>query len=413
MIHSASKALLPPSRSYIICGSLCVLAASSITACPEGKQEELCGSNLHTDDLTCKNGIVDIGELCLSPVGSIPLAKYMHAKNNATLADFNGDGHLDLRVGSDIYSGFGNGAFAETYIRPNPSTNAVDCASGDYNGDGVADLAYSAYSINPLDDPDGGQDVKRVTLWLGNPKLDPGSIYTFDEFANYPVDVASGDFNSDGFDDLVISTRSWDIARCSAEVLISKQGDALDWSALLDGQGGHGEGEATCNYLAFDFDGDGHLDLDTLLDDLHMGTANGVFVSKTSGPRPNARSAQYGHDLDCDGLPDAVDIGGGSVRAWKNLGDTQFAETYAVDDIDVSSLTVAELNGDGEPDVVVSGEGGVHILFGGADMTFSAPLSLTNEDVFSEAEVGDLNEDGAPDLVAIGSQSVLIFLSTP
>src|SRR6266849_667885 len=67
--------------------------------------------------------------------------------------------------------------------------------AGDFNGDGVLDLAVANYSSND------------VSVLLGN---GDGSFQLARNFAAgmYPVSIAVGDFNSDGWQDLAVANNA-------------------------------------------------------------------------------------------------------------------------------------------------------------------------------------------------------------
>src|SRR5207245_2522825 len=121
---------------------------------------------------------------------------------SVAVGDFNGDGHVDLAVanvgtpnsGSDgslsILLGKGDGtlAAAQTYLTGSaPSSVAV----ADFNGDGILDLGVANHLY-----PNGA-----VTILLGNRD---GTFQAGVRFpvSPYPSFVAAGDFNGDGHPDL-------------------------------------------------------------------------------------------------------------------------------------------------------------------------------------------------------------------
>jgi hypothetical protein len=115
-------------------------------------------------------------------------------------------------------------------------------------------------------------------------------------------------------------------------------------------------------------------------------------------------------DVNGDGKPDLLvgNIGTvnslGSVGVLLGNGDGTFqpVKTYPVDGYNVLSLAVVDINKDGHPDVLVAQQAGVSILLGNGDGTFRVPTILPVPNLWTLA-VADVNGDGNPDLVlAIG-----------
>ena len=116
------------------------------------------------------------------------------------VADFNGDGNLDLATanlsGNNVTVLLGNGTGGFTPAPASPAvqgTKPVSMVVDDFNGDYIPDLAIADFNSN------------NVTVLLGDGKggfkPGPGSPYAV---GTNPVSVAEGDFNTDGVPDLAI-----------------------------------------------------------------------------------------------------------------------------------------------------------------------------------------------------------------
>lgn len=126
----------------------------------------------------------------------------------AALADFNGDGFLDVVTANGFsYTGAGvslllgkaNGAFqpAKTLVA---AGNPGWVVAGDFNNDGKLDIAVANEPDPNLPPPVGGPSVLAVSLLLGNGDgTFQASIDTTTLGARF---MASGDFNGDGKLDL-------------------------------------------------------------------------------------------------------------------------------------------------------------------------------------------------------------------
>ncbi len=71
-----------------------------------------------------------------------------------------------------------------------------------------------------------------------------------------------------------------------------------------------------------------------------------------------------------------------------------------------SSLTVADFNHDGRPDILVSNGLHLAVLFNLGGGSFSAPVTVDSTLVSKRAAVGDFNGDGIPDIVGCGTDSL-------
>mgnify|MGYP001330981500 CR=1 FL=1 len=177
------------------------------------------------------------------------------------IGDVNGDGfddcHLSIPVNRYQYSKklvyFGSQSFpqADTLVL-NESiycTNARASALGDINGDGYDD--FSSYGLNVHLGADNLSSLPSITLTT--PEISWGYNY------NKGLRMVYGDFNGDGYDDIVASDHRWSLFN----------GDVLIW---LGGQNVNGTydlrllaPELSSNFgyskATGDFDGDGLCDL--------------------------------------------------------------------------------------------------------------------------------------------------------
>jgi hypothetical protein len=103
----------------------------------------------------------------------------------------------------------------------------------------------------------------------------------------------------------------------------------------------------------------------------------------------------------------------GSVSAVSEPSSPLFlpAVTYASGGYD-PSVAVADVNGDGKPDLIVSDYNtGVDVLLGNGDGTFHPAVTYATQDSVMSVAVADVNGDGKPDIaVAMLSSSVAVLL---
>jgi hypothetical protein len=332
------------------------------------------------------------------------------------VGDFNRDGILDLAVEDSSLStltvllGNGDGTFTSG---PTTAVTGPIWAVGDFNGDGILDLVTANIE-------NGGP----VTVFLGDgtgnftPKTTTGAI------PGEPSGFAVGDFNGDGILDLVVATPV-NLPYSGGVTTLLGKGDGT--FTVVNTTSYSQAGEYPGGVAVGDFTGNGILDLAignmtgnyvTVL----LGDGHGHFTASsnlTTGPLPGSIVAG---DFTGNGILDlaVVSITGNSVTVLMGKGDGSFTATAASPQTGKSpgGIALGDFNGDGLPDLAVANEGGdtLTILLGNGDGTFTA--TATSPQAGSSPVgplVGDFNGDGIPDFAILnnGVYTMTILLTQP
>ena len=173
---------------------------------------------------------------------------------------------------------------------------------------------------------------------------------------------------------------------------------------------------------AADFNGDGKTDLlvanqlsGTIFSVL-LGNGDGTFQAAINTNPGAAFTSVIAADINGDGKPDVLGEAGGTLFALLGNGDGTF-QPAVMTTLATSSLLVGDFNGDGKLDVAtfVSTQGSysLEVLLGNGDGTFKPPV--VNSSVIAQpgnGAVADVNGDGKPDVVGYDNSTgeVLTFL---
>ncbi len=325
---------------------------------------------------------------------------------HVAVADFNGDGHLDIVTNNyTILMGNGDGTFQPPLIYTSGS-NSYRVVTGDFNGDGKPDFATARYDGN-------------VGVWLneGNGTFQPPVLYSISPIGGVPCDIVAADFNNDGITDIAAASR---------------QGHGV---SILLGVG-DGSFRPVVTYLASspqtglavaDFNGDGNVDIVSVDSDdidqvvtILLGAGDGTFQATESDYPALFPQFVTVADFNGDGNPDFVLINHGSdkLSVFLGNGDGTFSEPSALplapqsNGVLYDGLAVGDFDGDGKVDIAFTGSGAfVSVFMGLGDGTFRGavnfPVGLTPAGSVIAAE---FNGDGKTDLAVTTALTLQVLL---
>ena len=326
--------------------------------------------------------------------------------NNPTalaVADVNWDGKADLVVTNaaesdlSVFLGKGDGTFLapskEFAIGGSPFTRPV---LADFSGDGDLDVVLSdeqSSVVLALGNGDGTFRAASVT----NIVVPPGSANSGGAFS-----IASADLNGDGIPDFVIGQSSTSPGLGVAVFLTQSNGNL--------GKGVVNAQNTALSYVALgDLNRDGKADIvasnwSTGAVDVLRGNGDGTFQSPTVTPLPAITNGLVVADLNGDGWPDVAVAGSNSVvyiLLNDGSGSLALAGTYPISGVGYE-LVAADFNNDGKLDLAIAmtTTSRVAVLLGNGNGTFSpAPDYDTTLPSVYGITAGDLEKDGSVDLV--------------
>ena len=335
------------------------------------------------------------GTVQATPVGSQPAAM--------AAGDFNGDGIQDLAVANSgsnsltILLGNGDGTFNTSAPTLPTGSQPGGIIAADFNADGKLDLAVA----------NAGNNSITILLGNGDGTFTPSQLSP--QTGSYPKTMVVGDFNGDGRPDLAVANQS---SNSLTILLGTGDGSFTVLTSTL---------QAPAQSLAIgDFNGDGVQDLAVVSSSagtlsILLGNGDGTFSRLSSAAVGSYPQAVAVGDFNGDGFQDLVVANYYSATSTILLGkgDGTFTTstsspatgTYA------GSVVVADLNGDGIEDLTVPNYygGTITTLFGKGDGTFTTGLTLTQS--YPQALVSaDFNGDGVQDLAVTSGSGNTISL---
>ena len=367
--------------------------------------------------------------------------------NGIAVADLNGDHKLDIVEGQlpglllSVLIGHGDGTFAAAPALEVTPNVGIPVAA-DFNGDGKPDLAIlsdSAIAIF-LDTPNGLMQTRNFSTGLTETgffaaadlthggKQDlligvPGNIVvfigngdgTFESPSRLPgcggtnaTVQGLGDFNGDHLPD-VIATDGALLYICLGK------GDGT-FGPSTQYLAGSGPGQVAIG----DFNGDGNLDVAVASPTeigLLLGNGNGTFQPVTipiSYANDNIVYNLAAADVNLDGKLDIIVIENTGFSATVlqislGNGDGTF-RTLSAQNLGSSygPIAVSDLNGDGKPDLLISGSFYPGLCLGHGDGTFNCgPFAYA----YGGGTIADFNGDGRPDIASITSYDLVVLLN--
>jgi phosphoribosylcarboxyaminoimidazole (NCAIR) mutase len=377
----------------------------------DGDNDYFAGGNANLDFVVAINPSLSFAPAITSGSGG-------NAPNKMVTADFNGDGKLDLAVANNssktvgIRLGDGNGGFAAatTYNLGNFGY-WYGLAAADVNGDGTIDLI----ATNNAGSSSNGTSIG---VLINNGKGSFWAPSNFNSGGSSPYDVALGDFNADGMVDLAVTNSGSGSVGIllgtgsgfSTPTTFGTGGNTPQGITVADFNADGKLDLAVANY--------GSNTVSVLLGSGN-GTFATATAFNTTGSYPSrVVSGDFNGDGKLD-LAVINSTSTGTVSILLGVGNGSFGTATPISTIGyLLGIVASDFNSDGILDLAVTNNvssGTVGILLGTGGGGFAAVTNISSAGSAPAGIVqGDFNGDNRPDLAFAntGSNSIGILLNT-
>ena len=405
-----------------------------------------------TDIVTVQNsGSVNVllnhgNETFDPPVSTYFSAYFLGGAVQAVAADMNKDGKLDLVLldasnnSVDVLLGNGDGTFGHPALFPVSAWSVASIDVADVNGDGYPDVVQVSGGQNFTAGTTSTIEIDTLLNDKAGSLLAPGAALTQAFSVSGWTDTLYGrslvlsDINNDGIPDVTLETLAWldtptptqdsihilqtFIGNGDGSFASPYPGSTINIPSLSQSTG---SAPQLANLNVADVNNDGIKDIVFSLQDysiyLLLGSGYGAYQPYINVGAYHAFPTDLViADLNGDGLPELIDAEPGYLSVYQNMGDGHFNNTaisgYGSGMGDGSVLTVADFNGDKKPDVALmnSAEDSVTIFNGvsGSLPALRAATLLSSQSANVTGAIAqtivDTNGDGNDDIVFFNTQ---------